>query len=179
MKNFPGELGQEPKVFYGKYLDLMLAYLHIFTISRQELYHNLFAKSPPRSKWVTYEETIPFLEEMQRCGVRLALLTNWGLDARDILRELGLYDYFESIVVSSEIHAEKPAAKGFLLSLENLGLKPEEAIYVGDNYYDDVVGANGVGMGAALINRSPFDSGKMAGDYQVIHSLGELLPLFQ
>ena len=65
MKNYPGELGQDPKDFYEKYLDLMLAFLQIFTISKKELFENVFKKSPPRSKWVAYEETIPFLKEMK------------------------------------------------------------------------------------------------------------------
>ena len=179
MKNYPGELGQDPKDFYGKYLDLMLAFLRIFTISKTDLFKNIFEKSPPRSKWVTYEETIPFLKEMKERGVRLGLLTNWGLDARATLDDVGLTEFFESIVVSSEIGAEKPEAKGFLESLRQMGLNPEEAIYVGDNFYDDVVGANGVGMRAALINRSPFDTEYDGGDYVLIHSLTELYPYFQ
>lgn len=178
MKNYPGELGQDPKDFYEKYLDLMLAFLRIFTISKMELFKNVFEKSPPRSKWVPYEETIPFLKEMKDKGVRLGLLTNWGLDARDTLKAVGIAEFFESIVVSSEIGAEKPDAKGFLESLKQLGIKPEDAIYVGDNYYDDVVGANGVGMRAALINRSPFDTEYDSGNYIRIHSLTELLPMF-
>lgn len=178
MKNYPGELAQNPKDFYRKYLDLMLAYLQIFTISKEELFQSIFKKSPPRSKWVAYDETIPFLKEMKQRGVRLGLLTNWDLDARDTLDSVGITEYFESIVVSSEIGAEKPDPKGFLESLRQLGLSPEEAIYVGDNYYDDVVGANGVGMKAALINRSPFDTEYDAGNYILIHSLQELLSLF-
>lgn len=178
MKNYPGELGQDPKDFYEKYLDLMLAFLQIFTISKKELFENVFKKSPPRSKWVAYEETIPFLKEMKERGVRLGLLTNWGLDARATLDDVGITEYFESIVVSSEIGAEKPDPKGFLESLRQLDINPDEAIYVGDNFYDDVVGANGVGMKAALINRSPFDTEYDAGNYIVIHSLQELYALF-
>ena len=65
MKNYPGELGQDPKDFYEKYLDLMLAFLKIFNVSKKELYTSIFEKCPPRSKWVPYEETIPFLKEMK------------------------------------------------------------------------------------------------------------------
>ena len=179
MKNYPGELGQDPKDFYEKYLDLMLAFLRIFNVSKKDLYTSIFEKCPPRSKWVPYEETIPFLKEMKERGVRLGLLTNWGLDARATLDDVGITEFFESIVVSSEIGAEKPEPKGFIESLQQLGLTPDEAIYVGDNYFDDVVGANGVGMKAALINRSAFDTEYDGGDYIRIHSLTELYPYFQ
>ena len=90
---------------------------------------------------------------------------------------MGLDGFFQSIVVSSEIGAEKPSPKGFLLSLEELGVSPEEALYVGDNYYDDVKGANGVGMRAALLNRTKWHSGRMEGNYLDITSLSELLSL--
>lgn len=178
MKNYPGELGQDPKDFYMKYLDLMLAYLHILEVSKEELYRNIFEKSPPRSVWVPYEETVPFLTELRRRGVRVGLLTNWDPGARDLLARLDLTRFFDSIVVSSEIQSEKPARKGFLQSLDELGIPPREAIYVGDNYYDDVVGANQVGMRAALLNRSSFQGGHMAGDYVDIHSLMDLLAYF-
>lgn len=178
MKHYPGELGQDPKDFYMKYLDLMLAYLHILEVSKSELYQNIFAKSPPRSVWVPYEETLPFLTELRRRGVRVGLLTNWDLGARALLARLDLTRFFDSIVVSSEIQAEKPDQKGFLQSLNELGISAQEAIYVGDNYYDDVIGANQVGMQAALLNRSSFRGEHMAGDYVDIHSLMDLLAYF-
>ena len=177
MKNYPGELGQDPAVFYGKYLSLMLAYLHVLNGTQEELYRLVFEKSPPRSSWIPYEETIPFLRELHARGSKVGLLTNWDLGARALLHQLGLDGFFQSIVVSSEIGAEKPSPKGFLLSLEELGVSPEEALYVGDNYYDDVKGANGVGMRAALLNRTKWHSSRMEGNYLDITSLSELLSL--
>jgi len=178
MRNYPGELGQDPKDFYMKYLDLMLAYLHVLEISKQELYQNIFKKSPPRSVWVTYDETIPFLTELRRRGVQVGLLTNWDLGARTLLSKLDLIRFFDSIVVSSEIQSEKPAQKGFIQSLNELKVPASEAIYVGDNYYDDVIGANNVGMQAALLSRSSFKAEHKAGNYVDIHSLMELLEYF-
>jgi FMN phosphatase YigB (HAD superfamily) len=40
--------------------------------------------------------------------------------------------------------------------LKAAGVKPAEAIYVGDQYEIDVVGANGVGMRGILIDRHDF-----------------------
>ena len=37
--------------------------------------------------------------------------------------------------------------------MEILGVSADEAIYVGDNQYDDVLGAKGVGMKVAWVNR--------------------------
>ncbi len=48
---------------------------------------------------------------------------------------------------------EKPDRKIFEHALTAMGIEPQAALMVGDNYYDDVVGARSVGMDAVLINR--------------------------
>ena len=59
--------------------------------------------------------------------------------------------------------------------LEELDLSPQEAVYVGDNPFDDVKGAKGVGMGTVWINRygKELDDGLPSPDYQ-IESLADL-----
>ena len=45
----------------------------------------------------------------------------------------------------------KPEAGIFHAALTGISIVPEAAIYVGDTYSDDVVGAKGVGMRAAWL----------------------------
>ena len=59
------------------------------------------------------------------------------------------------VVHTSEIaRAYKPHPLPFHQVLQELKVKPEETVYVGDNPYDDVLGAKSVGMGAVWINRN-------------------------
>ena len=47
----------------------------------------------------------------------------------------------------------KPHASLFLRALEELGVAPHEALFVGDRLVDDVGGAQGVGMHAVLTHQ--------------------------
>ncbi len=153
MNNYPGYINRDVKEFYTSYASMVFAYLHITDIPVKEFSKAMMEKSPPRSEWRTFADALPCLEGLKNMNCPVGLLTNWDLGARDLLKKMNLYGYFKSIVVSSEINSEKPEPEGFLKTLSNLELSAEEVIYVGDNFYDDVRGANNVGIKALLVER--------------------------
>ena len=51
-----------------------------------------------------------------------------------------------------QVGVEKPDPRIFRQALELSGDSPEECLYVGDNYYDDGVGAAQVGMAFCILN---------------------------
>ena len=55
------------------------------------------------------------------------------------------------MIVSSVFGAEKPDPAIFLAALEALDVAPDEALYVGDLYDVDVIGARAAGMDAVLL----------------------------
>ncbi len=52
--------------------------------------------------------------------------------------------------------AGKPGAKGYLKGCEKLGIKPEEAVFVGDQIFTDIWGANKAGIKSFLVKRIAF-----------------------
>jgi FMN phosphatase YigB (HAD superfamily) len=66
---------------------------------------------------------------------------------------------------------EKPDRKIFELALDELDLKPQEALYIGDIYYVDVWGANQAGIGAVHLDQQGLYQG-WAGAH--LPSVGEL-----
>ena len=60
---------------------------------------------------------------------------------------------FHAVLSSEMAGAYKPLPAPFHQILSKLKVRPEEALYVGDALYDDVVGAKGVGMRVAWVNR--------------------------
>lgn len=58
----------------------------------------------------------------------------------------------DTVVISSEAGCEKPDRRIFERALLLAGVEPSECLYVGDNYYDDAVGASAAGMRTLLIN---------------------------
>jgi putative hydrolase of the HAD superfamily len=70
-----------------------------------------------------------------------------------LLNKFDIRKYFERVVISVEVGWRKPRPEIFLKALELLNLGPGDALYVGDNYQADVVGAKSVGMDVIWINR--------------------------
>lgn len=85
--------------------------------------------------------------------LKVGLVSNAVPSTRDRITKLHLDTYFETVVLSGEAGYEKPDPEIFEIALENLSLKPEETVYVGDNYYTDVEGAHSVGITPVLLDR--------------------------
>lgn len=102
-----------------------------------------------------YPDACRALRELGRSGQRLALISNWDATGLDVLRTTGLTPYFEVVAFSQAVGACKPGRELFRWTAERLGLAPEECIHIGDNYWDDVVGATEAGMRALLLHRHP------------------------
>jgi putative hydrolase of the HAD superfamily len=85
-------------------------------------------------------------------GVRTAVISNSNGSVRAILDRLGLLPSLEFVLDSSEVGSEKPDPVIFRLALERAGLAPSEAVYVGDLYSVDVLGARAAGLRAVLLD---------------------------
>ncbi len=82
---------------------------------------------------------------------RLALITNAQGQKEEGKHRLGNYPelerFFEVIIVAGEGGVPaKPDPLPFRLCLEKLGIDPDEAVYVGDDWRIDVCGSEAVGM---------------------------------
>ncbi|MBK8476496.1 MAG: HAD family hydrolase [Opitutaceae bacterium] len=69
---------------------------------------------------------------------------------------LGLESRFAAIVCTGDlgVHAAKPAATGFRVCLERLGVDPEQAAYVGDDAAKDFSGPRALGMRTVRVART-------------------------
>ena len=82
---------------------------------------------------------------------RLGVISNNFGNTRDWCDEYNLLPLLDIVVDSTVVGISKPEAGIFHAALTGLSTLPEQAIYVGDTYSDDVVGAKGVGMWAAWL----------------------------
>ncbi len=62
------------------------------------------------------------------------------------LREVGLVELFAAIVVSGDYGYRKPDPRLFAIGLEALHVRPDQAIYVGNDMYCDIFGAQQAGI---------------------------------
>jgi putative hydrolase of the HAD superfamily len=88
----------------------------------------------------------------REAGVRTAVISNSNGSIRGLLESLGLARRLDFVIDSGEVGVEKPDPRIFQLALARAGITPAEAVYVGDLYSIDVVGARAAGMDALLID---------------------------
>jgi putative hydrolase of the HAD superfamily len=134
-----------------------------------ELY-TLFA-SP--DVWRVYPEVEEVLHSLKARGLITGVISNWDIRLGPLLEGLGLRPYFDHVVLSAVVGWEKPHRRIFEAALAAAGIPAAEAIHVGDNYQQDVVGAQRVGMHAVWLRRQ----GLQAADCPVISTLHALLTM--
>lgn len=116
-------------------------------------------------------ETLSVLKD---AGYKLALASNRSEPYTDQLEDLRLSSYFDFALAAGEINSWKPNPKIFLEAAQKLEAEPHQIIYVGDNYYADVVGAERAGIQPILYDiNNVFPEVNCA----VIKSIGELTEL--
>lgn len=106
-----------------------------------------------RSAFVVFADVIPALDRMQAAGLRLAVVSNWGWHAPELLQTLELARHFEVMSISARVGYQKPHRAIFDHALALLELPPERAIHVGDDREADVLGARRAGIEPVLIDR--------------------------
>jgi HAD superfamily hydrolase (TIGR01549 family) len=93
------------------------------------------------------------LERLRSAGFKLGIVSNAdGRVAADAER-LGLAKFFDVIIDSQVVGVEKPNPKIFQLALDALEVPPAEAMYAGDIYAIDMLGARAAGIAGKLIDQ--------------------------
>lgn len=108
---------------------------------------------PDVKSWVAYPDAKPTLEGLKRRDFRLGVVSNATDLARKVLDNLGLSKYFDFMVLSDEVGTRKPSPEIFKIALKAARTRPNRAVYVGDKYSVDIVGATKAGMHAVLLDR--------------------------
>lgn len=93
--------------------------------------------------------SVALLEALRDRGLKVALVSNafdpgWLLHRT--LAEMGLADLLDFAVFSSEVGKRKPHPAIFERALVEVGVRADEALFVGDRLYEDVRGAAELGM---------------------------------
>ncbi len=128
------------------------------------IFNELFPRCPniARAMWELFKchyfeslfpDTLPALRLLKGRGVPMGIISNYAKTLLDLLIQFKLDSYFDFVIISANEGVAKPNPIIFQIGLEAAGVMASEALYVGDNLMDDVVGANNVGMDALLINR--------------------------
>ncbi|XP_030449441.1 uncharacterized protein LOC115671901 [Syzygium oleosum] len=95
-------------------------------------------------------ETMSILKD---AGVKLAVVSNFDIRLRKLLKDLNIVDLFDAVIVSSEVGYEKPDPGIFKAALDQLRVEPNRAVHIGDDEKADKHGAAVVGIDCWLWGR--------------------------
>ena len=128
-----------------------------------------------RKRLLAYPQTLEVLTQL-KARYPLAIVS----DAQTVygvpeLRAVGLADLFSPIVISGDYGFRKPDPRLFQAALAQLKVRPEQAIFVGNDRFRDVFGARQVGMKTILFcpQGNPGGPPENEPDY-LLHNYGDL-----
>lgn len=124
------------------------------------------------------------LAALRDAGLAVGVLSNTMWPRRhheEVFERDGLLDLIDAALYTSEMPVAKPHADAFLAVAAALDVRPEDCVFVGDRLWDDIAGAQQVGMRTILIPHSTPPA------HQVVHTqvepdavaqrLGEVHPI--
>lgn len=129
-----------------------------------------------KPKMFVPEDAFPLLESLKAAGYILGMASNREKPYLDKLKELKLDSYFEFAIAGGELNSFKPDRVIFERALELAGTSAPETMYIGDNYFADVIGAQRVGIVPVLYDQTHlFPDAECA----AIRSFGEFTALLK
>ena len=115
-------------------------------------YWKTYARASPM-----FSDTMTTIYRLKKAGFRLGMVSDSdgtpGMKMKRIRRQPFL-KFLETIVVAGEDTPNvKPSRRPFTLVAEQLGLRPRNCVYIGDNPNTDIQGAKRAGMMVILLKR--------------------------
>ncbi len=114
-------------------------------VEHPEFLESVYNHYGEASAWRLAPHTRSCIVAAKATGAKVAVVSNWDLRLRRLLTDLHLLELFDEIVVSAEEGIEKPNPAIFHRACDRLGVRPEDAVHVGDSEEHDVAGARAAG----------------------------------
>lgn len=100
------------------------------------------------------EEAPRMLNTLKDSGYILGVVSNRDEPFHDELKDLNLHSYFHFSLAAGEVQSFKPDVRIFQKAVEMAGASASETMYIGDNYYADIVGSHRAGLVPVLFDPS-------------------------
>jgi len=127
--------------------------------------------------WFLYDDVEEALETLAGRGLKLGLVSNWDGSLQAVVDDLGISRHLDFVISSTDVGQHKPDPAIFATALRRVGVRPEEALHVGDHPEADVEGALAAGLHAVLIDRDKLRPGFQHDRARRIEGLAELVIL--
>jgi putative hydrolase of the HAD superfamily len=119
-----------------------------------EFFEDVYNKFQDSQGWMLFPETLEILRHLKIMGLKLGIISNFDTRIYSVMTSLGIRDFFDAVILSSETGYSKPDREIFAAAVQALGVPASEILLVGDSLYDDVLAGLQAGMAAVLIDRN-------------------------
>jgi HAD superfamily hydrolase (TIGR01549 family) len=104
-----------------------------------------------------FPEVNEVLQELKKRRMILAVASNIpNLFLKEHLRKFDIDGYFDTVTGQEDCDEQKPSPKPLLVTIENLGARPQEAMYVGDMEEDIIAGKRAKAVTAAIVRNESY-----------------------
>jgi len=145
----------EKKALWGQYQAVVLKEAGIEP-TKELIRHILGKMQQIKFEPILYDDVLSTLNELKEKGLILGLISNVDNDITQLCQNLGLSPLLQVVVTSLDSGYNKPQSEIFKEAIRQAGVQPQEAIYVGDQYRIDVLGAKQAGMLGILLDRGGY-----------------------
>jgi putative hydrolase of the HAD superfamily len=141
-------------------------------------FEKLYRRFGEPEVWRFYDDVEAVLGALRAKGLTIGVVSNWDTRLKIICDGLGLTRLVDFIVISAEVGVRKPDPGIFRMALEKAGVRPSDAIHIGDLPEEDCEGARRAGITPLLIDRRKrITPAALPSDVRVVSSLSDLLTL--
>ncbi len=163
---------EERRAIWAQYQEMVLREAGL-TPTRELIAKVLAKMQQIKFEHSLFDDVLPALNGLKKRGLVLGLISNIDRDMTPVLDKLGLTALLDVIITSRDSGYAKPQPEIFHKAVEQAGIKKQEALFVGDQYEIDVVGATRAGLKGILLDR--YGSFEEVGQDRRIQSLYQLI----
>ena len=101
-----------------------------------------------------FDGVVVLLQDLRRSGWRIGIVTNGGVASQSAkIDNSGLAALIDHAVISAAFGVKKPEPAIFRHALDQLGIRPAESWFIGDDPRADIQGARNVGFKTIWVER--------------------------
>lgn len=120
-----------------------------------------------------YPETLPTLAALRASRLKLGLISNCSAQAGAVLARIGLAQEFDAVILSCDVGLAKPDPGIYQHACEQLGIRPEDSMFVADGAFTELDAAKALGMVSVKIEQ-PNQSGDFGSSTSFDHRITSL-----